>query len=212
MRLAREALPFEALRLEVLPLEARAPIHAWIAIALARELEPREYARLRQEPLRGLLARLEPSLGIEQERASQPSAEAEEDALRAEYARLFLVPGGVSPRVSAWLEGDQERIASDLATLVARGYEAIGRAPRSSEPWGRLPLDHAALVFDLMAHAAGSDSAADREVARHLDETLLAGWPPAFGEALAARATHPIYRALGRLIAALHAPRLHQPT
>jgi TorA maturation chaperone TorD len=183
-------------------LETRAPIDAWLARVLACELDDEASRTMREEPLRRLLGRLEPQLGTVWPMAAEAAADRSD---REDFARLFLLPGGVPPRAGAFLPGAPELADGHATALVDRSLDLLGRRVVSRSPWGRLPRDHFALILELVAHASCSDDPIDRSLARELDAALLGPRLVAFGEALAEAAEHPVYRAIGRLIALTHA-------
>jgi len=192
----------------------RAPIYAWLARLLVREIDVETWNGLRSEPVRSLLTRLEPSLGAPLELALSPHREGE---LSEEFTRLFLLPGGVPPFASVWLESREqdeaagknsgESIRRKITLLAERGFKTLGREPVRAEPWGQLPLDHVALLFDLVSHGAASPTPGDFEIALRLDRALLEDWLAPFGVALHERAREPIYRALGQIISSMGAAK-----
>ena len=187
-----------------LDLAVRGPIYSWLSRLLAQEVDGQEWEGLRLEPVRSILVRLDPNLEDELARSLTSS---KREAYAEEFARLFLLPGGVSPFASSWTgESDALDPTRDaIATFVDQVYLAVGREAIEAEPWGRLPRDHIAVILDLVAEGQRSTDPAHHEVAAHLDRELLGPWIARFGDALGDRARVPLYRALGRLIAALHA-------
>ena len=182
-------------------LETRAPIDAWLARVLACELDDETARTLREEPLCHLLQCLEPQLGSVWPLAT----DAEDDRRdREDFARLFLLPGGLPPRAGAFLPGAPALAEGHATAMVDRALDLLGRRAVSRSPWGRLPRDHFALILELVAHASCSDDPIDRSLARELDAALLGPRLVAFGEALAEAAEHPVYRAIGRLVALTH--------
>jgi TorA maturation chaperone TorD len=194
-----------------LDLSERAPIYAWLAPLFVREIDATTWQELQSDPLRSILTRLEPSLDaeLELELLSERASELDE-----EFTRLFLLPGGVLPVATAWLETSgegqesekppEEAIREGIVQLVGHGFEALGREPVRAEPWGRLPLDHISLLFDLVSCGATSSTPSDLETAHYLDRELLGEWLERFGRALSEQANEPIYRALGRLLYSMH--------
>lgn len=188
-----------------LELAHRAPIYAWLARPLIGEVDAELWRELQREPFRTLLLRLEPSL---EEGFGHALSEASRNAHAEEFARLFLLPNGVSPFASSWLDGSglPERGRDELTALVESGYAGFGRSPDDAGAWGRVPRDHVAMILDLVALAEFSSDRDDAEIAAHLDNQLVGDWIDRFARALAENARLPLYRALGRLLAELHAP------
>ncbi len=176
----------------------RAPIFRWLARLLVVEVDATLWSELRSEPQRSIWSRLDPALAVQ---LAHPLDADREAALQEEFARLFLLPGGVSPVAHRWLEGDPVANRERVLGLAREALQRLDRAPIQAEPWGRLPLDHGALLLELVATAA--DIQAD--LAAELERTLLEPWLPAFGASLAEEAREPVYRAAGRLVAGLDA-------
>lgn len=166
---------------------------------LTRELDPPLLAVLADPEVRDGFERAAPGAAAA---ITRPRDEADVEADAAEYARLFVVPGGVSPRASAWLASAVDGGPAAIGARV-RAYEDALGAERSEE-LRSLPDDHAALGLLLTAAALRGDEGS-RAAARQLFEELLVPWLLAFGEALEAAARDPVYRALGALLAALPA-------
>lgn len=183
-------------------LRERAPIYAWLAERLAREIDGECWRQVGDEPLRSTLGRLEPNLVTE---LDQEFTAERQETLEEEYARLFLLPGGVSPLASSWVAStdDRESARQRITHWIDGVYAALGREPRRVEPWGKLPLDHLAVVLDLVAVAATSGDQSDLEVANLLHDDLLSPALVGFGAALVHEARTPIYRSIGALITSL---------
>jgi TorA maturation chaperone TorD len=192
----------EAVTLE---LNQRAPIYAWLARLLVREIQAPDWDALRAEPIRGILARLEPALDAELDNELTSLAQ---ENLHAEFARLFLLPGGVSPFATQWISDHsmRDRTRDEITGLIKRSLSALGRMEIHQEPWGRLPSDHIAVIFDVVAQADASSDPRDRKVAAHLDRELLGAWLGSFGRTLSEQAHHPLFRALGEVLVGLHPP------
>lgn len=182
----------------------RAPIYGFLARLLIREVDETTWRALRDPVLIDFLETAEPGFG--DWIAEEPTAERLE-SLAEEYARLFLVPGGVPLFASAWLEGEPESVAASLSDFVSGVLDALGRETLVAEPWGRLPLDHLALWLDLVVAAAEQDEASAETGpsgdADHLEAQLLGPWVVRFGEALEASAESPLYRCAGKLLRAI---------
>lgn len=185
----------------MLSIAERAPIYGWLSRLLVQEIDEPAWSHLARDPIRQILSQTEPGFGTW---SAVAFSETLASSLAEEYARLFLLPGGVSPFVSAWLDGDRDQLGASLATMVTRGLEVLGREPVLREPWGRLPLDHLAFVFDVVSESISMGEPMQVEVATHLDTELLGPWLVPFGERVRERATTPLYRGIGSLIAELH--------
>ncbi len=179
-------------------LAERGPVYRWLARLLVLEVDASLWSALRTEPQRALWARLDPALASQ---LARPLDAQREQALQEEFARLFLLPGGVSPLAHRWLEGDPVASRERMTALAQAALLRLDRQPIDAEPWGRLPLDHGALLLEIVP-AAAEDRA---DLAVELDATLLAPWLPAFRALLAECAREPIYRAAGRLVTGLDA-------
>ena len=124
------------------------------------------------------------------------------EAHAEEFTRLFLIPGGVSPRAAAWGAGERERLGAGVAREVRALLPALGRRVDAPAGVGRLPEDHVALLLEL---AACGLEGADPARGLAFVAAAVTPWAQPFGLALGERAALPIYRALGTLIAQLHA-------
>ncbi|WP_279244632.1 TorD/DmsD family molecular chaperone [Candidatus Litorirhabdus singularis] len=185
----------------LMDLAERAPIYAWLARLLVCEIDAEAWRQL--GTARDVLVQLEPALA--DELAGQLTPSRCED-LAEEFARLFLLPNGVSPFASSWIAENQasESIRDEISMMVGQGLLALGHQAVHREPWGRLPQDHVAVLLDLVASAQLSNDATANEIAGHLDQQLLGAWLLAFGSALAQSSREPLYRALGQLTVELH--------
>jgi TorA maturation chaperone TorD len=171
----------------------RAPIYRLVARLLIREVDAATWVALREPAIVDFLEAAAPDFG--DWIAREPNAERLEE-LAEEFARLFLVPGGVPLFASAWIEGQSESVANGLAHFVSEILEATGRETVFAEPWGRLPLDHLALWLDLVAGLADESP----ELARHLDDQLMGPWIISLGRSLEEHAASPLYRSVGALL------------
>ena len=176
-----------------LPRDARAALYALLAELLTREIDAARLDALR--PFADVLAAAEPEVGDWIRGAGEP----ELAELRVEFARLFVLPGGVPAQASAWLEDAAEPLADRIAALVHRAMSALELEQTGSV--GRLPYDHLGLIFAV----AGSGLATDVPERAHLGERVereaLGDWVHDFAEALTRQSRAPIYRALGRILA-----------
>ncbi len=171
--------------------EQRADLCLLAAHLMLRELDGDALDVLRAEGVASVLDRLAPGCAGHLERDWDEQAF---DLEAAEYCRLFLLPGGVSPYAGVWLEGEQARrlvLAESEASATALGFT-------NHMPDG-LPADHLGVLLALVAEAwRVSDSAG--EPATSLSSSLFDGWLARFLDSLAQRARSPLYRALAGLI------------
>lgn len=186
-----------------LSLPERAPLYSLFSLLLLAELDEESRAVLAEPVVAEVFERAGPGT---EAWLREPWTQARERRAREEFARLFLLPGGAPPFASAWIDGPLEALGGQLATLMSRALEALGREPLEREPWGRLPLDHAGLLFDVVSSAMATGDAEAVAVAAHLDRELLGDWVGRFGAALASRAELPVYVALGRILEEVHPP------
>ena len=171
-----------------------APLYELLSRLLTHEVDGALLGALQEPGAAALFERLAPGFS---------GASVDLEALAEEFAELFLIPGGTPPFASAWApEGSPDELPERIATFIHRAMGAL--AVEQSGRAGRLSLDHAGLLCSLVARGLAGDDA-EVELARHVRDEALAPWAPAFGAALEARATSPIYRATGALLVSLHA-------
>lgn len=187
-----------------LTLAERGPLYALASRLLVAEVDAVLWSELAMPPLSSLLAQMDDALGTAF--ADDFTAEREEE-LAVEFARLFLLPGGVAPYASEWLAQEDQRAASreEIMMLVREVLTALEIEPNPEGPGGRLPLDHVGLLFEVAARAASETDEATQTIAGPLEEQLFGRAWQGFGRALEREAREPLYRALGRLIADIHA-------
>ncbi len=182
---------------EPLPRASRAALYRLCADLLTHELDEPRLRDLRD--VAALLVRLEPELQDWLAGADEAALE----AVRVEFSRLFLLPRGVFPFASAWLEGDCEAQATQIATLVHRAMAALEL--EQTEVVGALSLDHLGLLYAVVGAALDSGATERARIGELVEREALGAWVLAFADALTKRARAPIYRALGRLIREIHA-------
>ena len=184
----------------------RAPIDRLLSGLLAREIDAATWERLQAAPVTDFFERARPGF---REWIEGPPTEPRLETLAEEFARLFLLPGEVPPYASVWLDEDREAAGRAITDLARSALAALGREPVVAEPWGRMPLDHAALLLDLVAAASleALETDADVDAAEPLRAALLDRWLRDFGAALEARAQSPLYAAVGATLVALQSGR-----
>jgi TorA maturation chaperone TorD len=181
-----------------LPRQTRAGLYRLCADLLTHEVDGPRLEGLRE--LADVLSPAEPALGEWLARADEPALA----ALRAEFARLFLLPKGVSPRACAWLDAEGGRAADALAALAHRAMEALDL--HQTRDRGALAGDHLGLLYAVTAAALASDVPERVRVGEHLEAQAFDCWVPVFADALVRSSREPLYRALGRTVAGLHPP------
>ena len=182
-----------------LSVRERAPIDLLVSRVLLVELDGDLVALLRQPEIRSVLEAVETGVGAALQR---PWDAVREEAAREEYARLFLLPKGVPPFASAWIEGERERLGAQLTTFISRLMTVLDREMEAQQ--GNLPLDHLGLLLELSGTAALDERPTHQRAAAHLQAEALGPWVGQFGRALQRHARLPIYRAVGGLLAQLY--------
>jgi TorA maturation chaperone TorD len=166
--------------------QERAPIDLLLSRLLLEELDAGLVETLAREEIVEILERVEPAVRAS---VNAPWTEAREAAAREEYARLFLLPKGVPPFASAWLEGEREQLGAQLTSFVSRVMKVLDR--ESSDRHGNLPLDHLGLLLELAATASVDPRETHRTVGEHLRAQALGPWVARFGDALRTQARLP---------------------
>lgn len=181
----------------------RAPIDRLLAALIVREVDRATWIGLRADPV---VAFFEIGDASFREWIQAEPTDERLEALAEEFARLFLLPGGVPPYATAWLDGDRDRRSEELSGCVQRAFDRLGHAPIEAEPWGRLPFDHLALVLELVATASESERTVESgaSMGAALRRQLLEPWVDRFATALQARADSPLYRMVGAMLTALN--------
>jgi len=157
--------------------------------ALLHELARDEIAQIGESLAPGFRARIAPPHDDE--------ARLEEEA--TEYARLFLLPGGVSPYAAGWMAGEEGAIRADLEERISNLYEVLRLRP-ADFGLGNVPSDHVGMLLALTAAAYGIEPSGDLA---NRCRALLKPWGATFGETLATTTESPLYRAAGRLLVIL---------
>ncbi len=174
----------------------RAPIDFLLARLLLEELDAPLVDGLRRREVMTVLKTAEPGIDTYLEGWE---IDDRATASREEFARLFLLPGGVTPRASAWESG--QGCASDL---VNHAMLDLGRRVTTESRVGNVPIDHLGFVLDLAASAATSADSEDRKTGDRLYTHALGDWVVRFADALQSKAQTPVYRCVGRLVRLLN--------
>ena len=163
-----------------LSVREQAPIDLLVSRVLLVELDTELVDVLRQPEIQRVLEAVEPGVGTALQR---PWTAAREDAAREEYARLFLLPKGVPPFASAWIEGEREELGAQLTTFISRLMTVLDREIEHGHQ-GNLPLDHLGLLLELSGTAALDEHPTHQRAAAHLQAEALGPWVGQFGRAL----------------------------
>ncbi len=168
-----------------------APLYAFLSRLFALEIDRAWVSEIPAEAA-ALLDRLEPGtaawLADFDDEVQESCAE--------EYARLFILPKGISLRAAAWLPGELATVGAEVSRWTQH-YLDVLHLEVMAGPYGRLPLDH----ISLLLHLAGT---ADEAVGEELIERQIAPLVGRFGQRLAEHAQSPLYRAAGTLLQTLH--------
>ena len=124
------------------------------------------------------------------------------DDCAADFATLFLLPGGATPYAASYFEGDAGAARAQLANRVAEALDVLQIEPRDFG-LGNVPMDHAGMLLALWAVAI------DRATGTTLPErvqALLEPWLGTFAQAIVKTAKTPIYQATGEVLATLASP------
>ena len=172
---------------------ASAPVHALLARMLLKEADAGLLRDLARPEIADAMETLEPGFTAY---VARDRTEAELDDLAAEYARLFLMPGGVSPFAAAWIQGDEGTVRSGLESEIADLHRLLEIAP-ADFGLGNVPADHIGMLLSLTVVALEKDPSGDL-AAR--SRSLYQAWAPGFVDALLAKTGDPLYRAAAKLL------------
>ncbi len=179
----------------------RAPIDLFLSRLLLAEIDLALIEGLRCPDVMSVLGVVEPEVRSEIE---APWTAGREERARVEFARLFLLPGGVSPRASAWIFGEGEHLVRPIAALISSALEILDPDVVRKSAWRNPPRDHLGLLLALVATAGNSENAEVRRVGERLRAGALGSWVARFGRSLRLNTCLPIYRAAGVLLETLH--------
>ena len=175
----------------------RGALHALLSRLFLKELDAPLLRELTRPAIADVLEVLEPGFSAYVAAAVWDAERFEEEA--AEYARLFLLPRGVSPYAAAWMQGDEGAIRADLEERITNLYEVLRVRP-TDFGLGNVPSDHVGMLLALTAAAEATDASGDLTACCL---ALLAPWAPGFAARVADESHSPLYRAAGRLLGEL---------
>ncbi len=171
---------------------AQAALCLLAARLLLREMDEPARAALLEEGAHQVLDKLAPGCAAYLE---APWSEQTIETAAAEYCRLFLLPGGAPPFVSAWLADGTDQGHAVVAQCEAAA-EALGLEGPTPD---NLPPDHLGVLMIVLAEA-WQVADAEGQPARVMRAELLGTWLDSFLAKLEALTVNPLYRALGGVI------------
>ena len=180
-----------------LPRDDLAAVHLLLASLFLREADAPLLAQLATPDIADVLDLLEP--GARAYLQETDWSEAARDELAAEYARLFLLPKGVSPYAVSWLPGEEGAVRARLGDEIG-ALQAALRVRPADLGLGNVPADHIGMLLALAAVALERETApADGGLAARV-HALLGAWAPQFAASLLEGTGNPLYRAAARLL------------
>ena len=175
---------------------ARGAICGLLARIFLKEVDADFVASLARPEIADVFEALEPGFRPHLEGAWDESRNDEE---AAEYARLFLLPGGVTPFAAGWTDGDEGAVRADLGQRIGAVHALLAVEP-ADFGYGNVPADHVGMLLALVALAWERDASGG--IAERA-EALLAPWAPRFARRLQRESESPLYRGAGRLLETL---------
>lgn len=168
-------------------------VYALLSRIFLKEADAELVRELARPAIADVLETLEPGFAAY---VAAPWDDARLEQSAAEYARLFLVPGGVAPYAAAWMQGEEGAIRADLEEKINTLYDALQVRP-ADFGLGNVPSDHIGMLLALTSvalqvEASGGLAAQSR--------TLLDDWAPRFADAVIAQANDALYRGSARLL------------
>ena len=185
-----------------LPRDDASALHLLLANLFLREADADLLAQLAKPDIADVLELLEPGsrAWLQDTTWDEPAL----DELASEYARLFLLPGGVSPYAVAWMDGEEGNIRARLGDEIGSVMEALRVRP-AEMGLGNVPSDHIGMLLALTAVALQTEEAPAGGGLVGRIHDLMRAWAPAFADGLHEKADTPLYRAAARLLQQLFA-------
>lgn len=121
------------------------------------------------------------------------------DQASAEYCRLFLMPKGTAPVASAWMGDEPAQVGAQIHDAIM-GWMLALDLDLEQGPWGRLPLDHIAVLSGLYSLALQSEDEVTVGLAAQIKERAVRPWLGAWVEAVLAKSQNPLYRGVVKLL------------
>ena len=180
-----------------LPRADLAAVDQLLANLFLTEVDAELLRELAQPDIADMLDLLEPGLASYVRDTDWTEAALEE--LAAEYARLFLMPDGVSPYAASWMQGEEGAIRARLSDEISTLYEVLRLQPTDFGR-GNVPADHIGMILALTAAALQTEVAPKGEGLAGRAAGLIRPWAPQFSERLLEETGNPLYRGAGRLL------------
>jgi TorA maturation chaperone TorD len=183
-----------------LPREDLSAVYLLLATLFLREADAELLQQLAQPEIADVLDMLEPGTAAYLRETTWDAAAL--DDLAAEYARLFLLPKGVSPYAMAWIKGEEGALRARLGGEIGTLQQALRVRP-DEMGFGNVPADHIGMLLSLTAVALQAEAdPSDGGIAARVI-ALMNDWAPRFCTALQEESMSPLYRAAGGLLAEL---------
>jgi TorA maturation chaperone TorD len=183
-----------------LPREDLSAVHLLLANLFLREADEGLLTQLAQPEIADVLDLLEPGAAAYLQETRWNAAALDE--LAAEYARLFLLPKGVSPYAVAWIGGEEGATRARLGEEIGVLHEALRVRPTDFGV-GNVPADHIGMLLALSAVALQTESTPTEGGLAARVRTLLRPWASQFSAALVEGTENPLYRSAARLLEAV---------
>lgn len=119
--------------------------------------------------------------------------------LAAEYARLFLLPEGVSPFAVKWMQGEEGAVRARLEDQISILYESL-RVKPVDFGLGNVPADHIGMLLALTSVALETEPAPKAGGLAARSQALIADWAPNFAAEMLEKTENPLYRAAAKLL------------
>jgi len=168
-------------------------VYALLSRVFLKEADAELMHELARPAIAEVLEALEPGFSAH---IQPPWDAARLEEAASEYARLFLLPGGVTPYAAGWMQGEEGAIRADLEEKIATLYDALRVRP-ADFGLGNVPSDHIGMLLALTSVALQVDASGGL-AAR--SRALLDDWAPRFADRVHAASEDRLYRAAALLL------------
>lgn len=180
-----------------LPREDLAAVDLLLANLFLQEADDDLLRELARPDIADVLDLLEPGLATYIRDTDWSESALEE--LAAEYARLFLLPEGVSPYAASWMPGEEGAVRARLGDEITTLYETLRVQPMDFG-LGNVPADHIGMLLALTSVALQTEPRPTGGGLAARAENLIRPWAPLFAEKLLEETENPLYRGAGQLL------------